>query len=284
MDLAYLAALATAACFAVSALFEDRAAKQSPAAERGGPSLWRVTTQVPYVAGMALSLVGWALSLLALQRLPLFAVQAIGASSIGFIVLLQWLRTRERVTSREAVLLVVLGAGLVALAVAAEPGSPESVGRWFDIGMWIGVGALAVLWLVVQRRVDGSEAGALLGMVSGLAYGGTALCARALETDSTWRGILFDPMTLALVPFAAIGIGSFAAALQRGSVAVAAACQHATMTIIPSVVGLLVLGDRARNGFAPVAVVGFVLTIAAVLALTLLKPSPASEPELARTS
>ncbi len=273
MELAWLAALGTALCFGISALFEDDAAKASPVTASGGTrSALRVTTRLPYLVGMGLSLIGWALSLLALQRLPLFAVQATAASSIGIIVLLDWLRTCRPIPSREAWLLVALGVGLVALAVAAEPSDPGKVAGTFDVAMWIGIVALAGL-LPILLRTSGSRGSALLGIFSGLAYGGTALCARALETDHTLRGVLLDPLTIALVPFAVLGVASFAAALQRGSVAVAAACQHAAMTVVPSAIGLAVLGDRARSGFAPVATLGFVLTVASVLALTVVKPA-----------
>ena len=56
------------------------------AAVRGGPN-WPI---------LGLSLIGWGLSLVALQSLPLFAVQAVGASSIGVVVVLDRFRSRLR--------------------------------------------------------------------------------------------------------------------------------------------------------------------------------------------
>jgi hypothetical protein len=279
MELAWVAAFATALCFGFSAILEDHAAKQRSALPSDAPaSVMSVVTRMPYILGMVLSLVGWVLSLLALQRLPLFAVQAIGASSIGVVVLVQRTMTGKPVPRRQALLLVALGLGLVALAVSAKPSEPESVSVWFDVAIWIGVGVVALLGLLAFRA-KGDRGSALLGGVSGLAYGGTALCARALEADHTLRSVLLNSLTIALLPFAVTGIAFFAAALQRGSVAVATATQHAAMTIVPAAVGLLILGDHARDGFVPVAVLGFVLTVASVLALTLLRPSsPAPGP------
>jgi hypothetical protein len=285
MELAWLAAFATAICFGISALFEDRGAKRSTV-ERGvagaGRSVLAATMSWPYMVGMTLSIGGWALSLLALQRLPLFAVQAIGASSIGLVVIVHRLQTHAAAPRRESLLLVALGLGLVALAVSAEPDEPATVGHVFDAAIWIGVAVVGVL-AVVGFRTSGDSASALLGAVSGLAYAGTALCARALQTDHTLRGLLLDPLTIALLPFAVLGVATFAGALQRGSVSVATATQHAVMTVVPAAVGLAVLGDHARPGFAAVAGAGFVLTVGSVLGLTVTRsslPIPAAVPKL----
>jgi multidrug transporter EmrE-like cation transporter len=274
MELAWFAAFATALCFGVSATVEDYAAKRAPAAEdAASASLVSVVTRLPYVIGMLLSLLGWVLSLLALQRLPLFAVQAIGASSIGVVVVLHRAMTHEPVPRRQSAFLVLLGLGLVALAVSAAPGGPGAVPAGFDVGIWIGVVGLTGLGFVIMR-VQGDRGSALLGAVSGLAYGGTALCARGLEADHTLRSVLINALTIALIPFAALCVAMFAAALQRGSVAVATATQHAAMTVVPAAVGLLVLDDHARDGFAPLAWAGFVVTVASVIALTLVHPAP----------
>lgn len=273
MTLAYLAAFATALCFGVSALFEDAAAKTpAPTGAVGPAPLLRVTTRLPFLVGIGLSLIGWVLSLVALRSLPLFAVQAVGASSIGVVVVLDRFRSHEPIPGGRGALLAALAAGLVAIAVAAEPSGPGRTPDHMDVAVWVGIGVVGLLWLLVGRSMHGDRAGAVLGCVSGLAYGGTALCARSLETDSTLRDVLRDPLTMALVPCAAIGVARFATALQRGSVSISVACQHATMTVVPSAVGLLVLDDRARPGFSLVAAGGFTTTVLAVVALTVLDP------------
>ena len=99
-------------------------------------------------------------------------------------------------------------------------------------------------------------------------------------------------MAIALIPFTIIGIVAFAASLQRGAVSVALACQQAVITVVPSVIGLLVLGDKARRGFAVLTYAGFGVTVSVVLALTfvtsaairplvapgVLPPTPLNEP------
>jgi hypothetical protein len=62
---------------------------------------------------------------------------------------------------------------------------------------------------------------------------------------------------------------AFAGALQRGSASLALACQQGVVTIIPSVVGLLVLGDKARDELISLTIAGCVLTVVSLVVLTL---------------
>jgi hypothetical protein len=264
---AYFAAFAMALCYGISAVAEDRAAKRRPITGRGGKrAAFRVTVSVGYLAGMGVSVVAWVFSLIALHRLPLFAVQAIAASSIGVVVLLTSVITHHRPSKREGILLCLLAVALVVLAVSAAPTGPKPVTWVFKLFVWLGV--LAVAGAAVRAtRVVGARGGALLGAVSGLSDGGMALCARALH-HSNLKGLVTDPLALALIPFTIIGIVSFAASLQRGTVSVTVACQQAIVTVVPSVIGLLVLGDTARPGFGVLTYAGFGVTVLVVLALT----------------
>jgi hypothetical protein len=106
--------------------------------------------------------------------------------------------------------------------------------------------------------------------MSGLSDSGLALCARAFHYHHRHPAeLLVDPLALALIPFAAIGMVAFAGALQRGSASLALACQQGVVTIVPSTVGLLVLGDKARDELIGLTIAGCVVTIASLIALTL---------------
>jgi drug/metabolite transporter (DMT)-like permease len=264
VELAYLAALACAVCYGVGSILEDVAAKRTS-------GVTGAMTQPIYMAGLWLDLVGWLLSLLALQRLPLFAVQAAVASSVAVTVLLAALVLHDAVNGCQIAALGILGAGLVLLAVSAAPDTPTAISGRTEAVL---IGSVAVVALAgwAARSTDGDRAAGALGAVSGLAFGGTAICARALEADNGLRAVVTDPLTLALLAYGALGLVLFAAALGRGSVTVATASQFAAETVVPAVVGLTVLGDHARNGLAPAAVTGFVLTVGAAVGLTLVSP------------
>ena len=66
-----------------------------------------------------------------------------------------------------------------------------------------------------------------------------------------------------------LGTLFFATALQRGSVTAAAALVFTVETVVPALVGVAFLGDSTRGGagFAVVALVGFVTTVGASIAL-----------------
>lgn len=279
MELAYLAAFGCALCYGAGSVLQSVGARRVAASDRLDPVLLaRVARQAPYAAGLGLDLVGWVLSLLALQRLPLFAVQAVLASSVGVTVVLAAAFLHLRPNQRQVAALVALGLGLVLLAATAAPDRPRPVGGGMTLSLWLAMLAIGAAAVLAARTLRGERAGALLGGLSGLAFGGTAVCARALEAGGSLLSVLADPLAWALVGYGTLGIALFAAALQQGSVTVATACQYTAETVVPTVVGLALLGDHARGGLSPLAAAGFAVTVGAALALTAVSPPLESAP------
>ncbi|HLG91517.1 MAG TPA: hypothetical protein VKY15_00865 [Acidimicrobiales bacterium] len=263
--LAYLEAFGCAVCYGLGSVLQATSARQTPAGDRlEAAVLVRVTTRLPYLVGLALDFAGWGLSLLALDRLPLFAVQAVVASAIGVAVVVNSVLTKTWPGRARSQALVTLALGLVLLALAAGPGRarPPSVG--FQVALWLGIPAVAAVgaW---SARLGGKVAVTLLGVASGLGFGGTALCARALESAPSVWAVATHPLTAALLAYGALGIGLFAAALQRGSMTLALSCQYAAETVVPAAVGLAFLGDHARSGWEAGAWLGFAVTLVSVL-------------------
>jgi drug/metabolite transporter (DMT)-like permease len=107
----------------------------------------------------------------------------------------------------------------------------------------------------------------VLGAVAGLGFGLTALAARSL-TNLSPAHLVRDPALYAAVGGGVVAFLFFATGLQRGSVTAVSAAVVVGETAVPAVVGILVLGDHTRPGFAAVAVVGFLLAVAGALALS----------------
>lgn len=226
--------------------------------------LLRLARQVPYVAGTALDLVGFALSVVALRTLPLFAVQAAMAAAVGVTALLAAVALHERLSRSETVALAGILAGLVLLGLSAQPehATPLSrLGGWLVLG---GATLVAAAGALVARRPGGALG---LGGLAGLAFGGVGVAARAVRVPHPlWHG-LGDPLVWALAAYGLLGTLLYATALQRHRVAGPTAALFAAETVGPALVGIAFLGDSARHGFVPVAAAGFVLTVACCLAL-----------------
>lgn len=272
MVFAYAAALLCAVCYGLASVLQSIGARRVEASEAiDARSLARIATQLPYLIGLGLDGTAWLLSLLALAQLPLFVVQAMVAGAIGFTVLFAALFQHLRPTARQIAFIVVLALGLLGLALSGAPEEARRTSPAYAWGMWAGVIAIALIGALVAKKMRGDRAAAALGCLSGLAFGGTALCARALVADVSISD-LRDPLLWGMLAYGALGLIFFASALQRGSVTVATAWLFTAETVVPSIIGLTILGDSARPGFALIAAISFVVTIVAAVGLTLVSP------------
>ena len=273
MAIAYLAAFGCAVAFGLATVLESIGARRVESASEGvdARALANVARQLPYLIGLGVDFLGWLLSLVALAQLPVFVVESMVASAIGFTVLFAATLQKVRPTGRQVGFIALIAAGLVGLAMS---GASEEAHRTPAAYTWAMVVSLIVLaaggWLIA-RFVPGPRSAPLLGALAGLAFGGTALCGRAILGEFA-IGDLRDPILYALALYGVLGMVLLTIALQRGSVTVATAWLFVAQTVVPSAVGLLVLGDRARDGMAAVAGASFVVTIVAVVGLTLVSP------------
>ncbi len=113
---------------------------------------------------------------------------------------------------------------------------------------------------------------AVAAALAGLAYGGTAVCARALPTPAgglpaVIGALATDPLTWALAGFGSTGTLLYAYALQHGQVGPVTAVLWIAEVIAPSIVGVAVLSDTVRAGWTPYAVCAVLATTAAAVVL-----------------
>jgi len=266
MALGMACALFAALGYGSASVLQSVAARKAESSPGLDPRLLvRLAGSVPYVCGLGLDLAAFVASLVALRTLPLFFVQSAVAASVGVTAVIA-AAIGVRLRGREIASLVVLGAGLLLLAASAQPdrGTPLTLGvRW---GLLASVVVLGAAGALVARRNSRSSAQAL-AVLGGLAFTVVAVTARSLTVPSPLWQVLADPGLWAILALGGLGMLLFTTALQRGSVTSATALTFAVETIVPAAVGLAFLGDTTRPGFAPVAAVGFVLTIAGTLAL-----------------
>jgi drug/metabolite transporter (DMT)-like permease len=263
-----VALVGTVFCYGVATVLQDAGARRAPG--RDVLLVVRLVRQAPYVAGLALDGLGFLLSLAALRRLPVFAVQAGVAGSIGVTAFCAALFAGERLGRRGWAALAILGAGLVAVAGSAAHEAARPVDGPLRLSLAAGVLVLAGLGVVAARGPGGVG----LAAVSGLGYGGVALAARLLTADPS--RLFADPLLWTLLGYGAVGLAAFPLALNRSSVTTVTAVVAVAETVGPGLIGILVLGDRARPGLAWPAAAGFVVTVAAAGVVARLDPARAT--------
>jgi drug/metabolite transporter (DMT)-like permease len=269
------AALIAALCYGVAAVMQAiavRAASRRTAEAAGSAGqgvdpglLVRMLRQGLFLGSMAIDLTGFVAQLIALRRLPLFAVQAIMAANLAVTaVFAAWLM-KMRLQLREwlAVAGVVVGVALLGLSAGAQ--GAKHVGSEFELGLILAVIGVGLAGFAVARLPNPVRTPAL-GAIAGLGYAILAVSARILPGFSPLQ-LIKSPATYTL---AAAGIVSFllyATALEGGSVTIATAAVVLAETLPPAVIGVLFLGDATRHGLTAVAGLGFALAVLCAVAL-----------------
>ncbi|WP_236788779.1 hypothetical protein [Amycolatopsis sp. GM8] len=262
----WLCAVVAAVAYGVASVLQAVAARAVDGGERGvDPRLLvRVFRQWRYVAGTGLDVLGFLAQLVALRVLPLFAVQAALAASLA-VTAVAAIGIGARLRAREWVAVALVCGGLGLLGVSAQGEGSNPVGFGFHLSLVIAAAVLGVVGMAAGRA-PGRVRSPALGLVAGLEFALVALAGRIVSANSL-GGFLTDPATYAIAAAGALGMLFFASALQRGSVTTATALMVVGETVLPSVIGVLALGDTTRPGFGILAVAGFVLAVVSALAL-----------------
>lgn len=256
--------LAGAVLFGIAAVVQAGAARRLP--EGGLWSSIRAGARDPLMlAVLAAYLVGAVLHLVAIGLTPLYLAQA--ATSASLLVTAaaasRMLRERLGVGDWVAILATVLGIALLAVdAGAAGAGVPSG----FRVALHVGVVVLVVLGLLARALPD-PYAGPVLGLVGGLGYSGTTLAARLLGSPSLSWGSL-DAL-LVLGAYGGVGFVVYTLALRRAAAAGATAPLVVAQTGVPTLVGIVALGDGAPPVVLLVA--GLALALAGSIRLAMLE-------------
>jgi drug/metabolite transporter (DMT)-like permease len=274
MLVSLLAALVSAFCYGIASVMQAisvrAASRRAPAeADAGGrvdPGLVvRMLRQGPFLASIGIDLLGFIAQLVALRRLPLFAVQAIIAANLAVTaVFAAWLM-KARLSGREwlAVAGVVAGVGLLGSSAGAQ--GAATVGWGFQLGLIIAVAGVALAGVAAARLPNPART-PVLGAIAGLGYSVLAVSARVLPGFSPTQ-LVRNPATYTLAAAGIVSFMLYAAALDGGSVTTATAAVILAETLPPAVIGVIFLGDTTRHGLTAVAVLGFVLAVICAVAL-----------------
>lgn len=275
-------AIVSAICYGSASVFQAMAARRAPAGgeQVDAKSLFKVVAQWRYILGLGLDGLGFVFQFIALRSVPIFLVQAALAASLAVtaVIAIPLLKLKLGAIQWSAVAGVCVGLALLGVSAGHENADQPS---WtFRIGVTIAVPVLAVIGLAALKLKEPVRAAAL-GLVGGLFFGIVALAARSIS-DVEWTDWFTGPEIYTLVVAGGLAFVFYTIGLQRASVTTVTAGLVIGETVLPSVVGVIALGDTTRRGFIPVAVVGFAIAIACSLMLA--RYGSLEEPEEPATS
>lgn len=267
---AFLAALGGMLLYGVASIAQGYAASRA-----SGPDVLR---HPAYLLGLVCDALAWLCSLGALLALPLFVVQSLLAGSLAVTVLLARPLLHVPVTRRDGIAVAVVTAGLVLVSASAAAESHGEPPSWFTAAMLVAMVALVAVSAALYRHGPSVP----LAVLGGLGFSGAALAARAAHIgEGEPSQYLGNPLTWSVVVFGAVGAVMYARALEKGAIGPATAAMWVVEVLVPGGIGVFVLGDAVREGWAIPALIGVALAVAACVALA---QSPAQAVESGQPS
>jgi drug/metabolite transporter (DMT)-like permease len=275
----FLLALGCSICYGTATVLQAAGTRSVEAGSGSGVDtvlLFRAVRQWRYLAGVALDGIGFLLQVVALRLVPIYVVAAALAASIAVTgVVAAWVLS-TRLSTAEWMAVGVVCLSLVVLALAAGPGhfrhAPAGLG-------W------ALVSVVVAILASGAAAGRLpdraralaLGLGAGRGFGVVEIAVRLIDAiDPTKRSFYLNPALYAAAAGGTAGFLLLTSALHRGSVTTAVAGMVVGETIAPAFVGVVWLGDTARDGLGWLVIVGFAVAVSGTLVVARFGEAPAS--------
>jgi drug/metabolite transporter (DMT)-like permease len=223
-----------------------------------------------FIAGMALDLVGFAGSIVSARLIPLFLSQTIISANLVVTAVLSVAILGVRLHGRDLAAIAVVVVSLLVLGLTAgHPGE-----RPAELSLHWAALLASVLVLVVGLiliRFLGARAAVIAALIAGVLFGAMAVAVRVVDGISPLRlnDLLADPASWTILVAGLGGFYLFTVALQLGSVNGAAAALVVGETVVPGLIGVVLLGDTARPGAGWLVGVAFIGAVAGAVAVAL---------------
>jgi hypothetical protein len=267
MVLGVAGALTAAVCYGIASVLQALGVRRVAEAPTQASRLARAWEGRWYAVGLLLDVVGFAASVASLQVLPLIFVQAAVAASIGVTAAGAAVVFGVRLARLDVVALLGVTVGLAGLGASATVQKAPQVSPVWQWTLIVAVLPLVVGAAWASSRHRSPRSIGVLASCAGLGFAGVGISARLLDLSSVSWHLIARPTVWALAGYGVTATVTYAVALARGSVTVVTALAVAIETVVPGLVGLVVLGDRLRPGYLTFALIGFVLVVGGCLAL-----------------
>ncbi|MET3805716.1 MFS family permease [Nakamurella sp. UYEF19] len=268
--LAFLAALGSG----VGSVMESAGIRRAGAFGGDSDDFGKISRQPLYFCGVAVDILAFVAGAAALHRLPLFLVQSVLAFSVGVTATISAIMG-TRLGRMGWVSLCTAAAGLVTLGLSANPGPAHPLPhgwRWIILCIVVPVCLIGFY----GSRSESRWGAAMLAFGAGLGFTAVAVSARTLHLPREFLLWFSEPSVWAIILNGVAATAVFALALQKGTATTMSAIMFTTNTVLPSVIGLTLLGDSIRAGWAVPAGFGFVLAISGAVALAHFSTPPPS--------
>lgn len=275
--LAILAVAGCALCNGVAAILQKMGADaQRKATSLDAHLFVRLVQNMPYIAGLVLDLLGWVLTVFAVRYIPLFLAEAVIATNVAITALLERKVMKRRLPSGTWRWLLLLLGGLACLGASAQPQHAVTVHGVLEWSI-VAMPAVCLALGAVLVHVKGRLASFGMAALSGVAFGGTSVVGRVLPISPEWWRLFTQPLLWSLVLYGIAGVWLFTIALQRSLATTVNASMTAAQTLIPSLIGLILLGDRVRGDSEILFTLGMVFALSGVAGLAAARRASASD-------
>ncbi len=220
-------------------------------------------------SGTVLQAAGFLFTLAARRTLPLMVVQVCANVGLGLTAAIQHATGARRLGWRDVAALAALLLGLAILGPTTMPGPAVAIRPAHQVLMAAcALVSIVSLWLPLSA--------ALQGIAAGIGFSFGAIGARLVIGDAAHPLWIFWDLPAAtwlvgLLTGVGIVLGQvqMTRGLARGAATTVLGPMYLVETLLPSLVGVTVMGELPRPGMAPLTVVG--LTVALAGALWLLR-------------
>ncbi len=260
--LPYLAGIGCSLCSGTATVLEQVAARRQKDIRSLHPSNFvKIFLQGPYAIGIILDLVGWGLFLFAARTLPLFLDLSFLAAGLMVTAVVAQAHYKIKINASEKRAIGLVMIGIILLGVVAEPSGPRSVSHHFVTIIEVFPVVLALTGASYLRAPHTRMTTLALAGCSGLAFGATGIISRIIHIPHLDLHTVLQPLVAALLSYGALGMIFLTAALQKDSINRVTSTLYSSELALPSLLGILFLGDSARHGLWPLVAVGFLCVI-----------------------
>jgi drug/metabolite transporter (DMT)-like permease len=262
--LSYCLGIGCSICYGTATIFEQVAVRRhATIVSLQASQLLKILRQAPYIVGTILDLLGWLLFLLAARKLPLFLVLSFGALSLVVTAVAAHTYLGIKISRAHKLAILLIIGGTVLLGVAARPSSVpvHTVNIYFRFALETALIPLVLAGLALLKSSKNRYGPTFLALLAGLAFGTTGILARIIHVHTIDTHLIVKPLFLSLVAYGILGAVFLASALQRDNINRANSLLFASELTIPSLLGIIFLGDGVRHGLWAVMIIGFLASI-----------------------